>query len=428
MQVPDPKLDFEFTVDVQDKAVTFINNSEGVTDFQWAFGDQQTSTEKSPRHSYKTEGTYKVILKAVSLKTKEPLTLEKEVVVGNATGNLPNSELSEPANLDFAGFDVSWTNVNNEVSGIRRVLQVATNANFEQSMELTLANGTALNVTDLNPDTQYWIRIVTTFNKISNNGSATTYSNVKNITTADFPQPSIDVVEGNNQLAFNEFQVVAVVPSSTHLFKNAITQRLNVRKRASSNTMEPAIPVSTTVNGYIKEPLTQYSLELVAVYQGVEKQVSKEYEITSKFIAKGDNREGWKGGYTKKYIQNAKTMLEFGDSETGKKVVFQIAGFRGVGGEIVELRHNENWTADGKNSINTADDSYAYLLNGSSPFKFYLSRMNQRLELYRITDQYYYFRTNASDAVNMLFFRQDQDEVTSLNSERLYDTYFAVER
>lgn len=46
--------------------ITFQNQTEGAVDFEWDFGDGNSSTEKSPRHHFSDLGLYRILLKATS--------------------------------------------------------------------------------------------------------------------------------------------------------------------------------------------------------------------------------------------------------------------------------------------------------------------------------------------------------------------------
>ena len=58
--------------------VQFTNQSSSGEDWEWTFGDGTTSTLKSPSHTYKRPGTYRVILK---VDKKNSLTATKELTV-----------------------------------------------------------------------------------------------------------------------------------------------------------------------------------------------------------------------------------------------------------------------------------------------------------------------------------------------------------
>lgn len=58
--------------------VAFSNLSSSGEDWEWTFGDGSTSTVKSPTHTYKRPGTYRVVLKADK---KNHLTATQEITV-----------------------------------------------------------------------------------------------------------------------------------------------------------------------------------------------------------------------------------------------------------------------------------------------------------------------------------------------------------
>jgi PKD repeat protein len=55
-----------FTYSVSGTVVIFVQESAGATSYQWAFGDGSTSTDAAPTHTYTTDGTYTVTLKATN--------------------------------------------------------------------------------------------------------------------------------------------------------------------------------------------------------------------------------------------------------------------------------------------------------------------------------------------------------------------------
>lgn len=74
--------EFTFTP-LQPKAgevVTFINTSTGGEDWEWNFGDNGTSTNKNPNHSYKKAGTYTVTMTASYKSQKKTLSATIQVV------------------------------------------------------------------------------------------------------------------------------------------------------------------------------------------------------------------------------------------------------------------------------------------------------------------------------------------------------------
>ena len=60
------------------QAVQFSNLSSGGEEWEWAFGDGATTTIKSPSHTYKSPGTYRVVLK---VDKKNALTKTAEITV-----------------------------------------------------------------------------------------------------------------------------------------------------------------------------------------------------------------------------------------------------------------------------------------------------------------------------------------------------------
>lgn len=75
-ELKDPVADFTYEAD--GLAVTFTNKSTDATTYKWAFGDDETSKEASPKHEYATAGTYNVVLTAANAAGK---TSKKEVSI-----------------------------------------------------------------------------------------------------------------------------------------------------------------------------------------------------------------------------------------------------------------------------------------------------------------------------------------------------------
>jgi len=62
--------------------VKFVNESKGgVTEFEWQFGDGETSTDEHPTHVYKKPGEYSVRLSVSRGAAKKSVTLEQAVVI-----------------------------------------------------------------------------------------------------------------------------------------------------------------------------------------------------------------------------------------------------------------------------------------------------------------------------------------------------------
>ncbi|WP_298732879.1 PKD domain-containing protein [uncultured Chitinophaga sp.] len=53
-----PAPDVLYTVTIEDRTVTFTNETSGAVSYKWDFGDGETSTEESPVHTYPGKGKY----------------------------------------------------------------------------------------------------------------------------------------------------------------------------------------------------------------------------------------------------------------------------------------------------------------------------------------------------------------------------------
>ena len=94
---PAPTADFEFTVD--GLQVTFTNKSANATAYKWSFGDDETSKEANPVHTYAAPGTYTVKLTAANA---DGATASKEAQVTTASG-APKAYFTFAAQTDRAG-------------------------------------------------------------------------------------------------------------------------------------------------------------------------------------------------------------------------------------------------------------------------------------------------------------------------------------
>lgn len=92
-----PTADFEFTVD--GLQVTFTNKSTNATAYKWSFGDDETSKEANPVHTYAAPGTYTVKLTAANA---DGATASKEAQVTTAAG-APKAYFTFAAQTDRAG-------------------------------------------------------------------------------------------------------------------------------------------------------------------------------------------------------------------------------------------------------------------------------------------------------------------------------------
>ncbi|HYG20795.1 MAG TPA: PKD domain-containing protein [Ohtaekwangia sp.] len=109
--------EFTFTVDDEDKQqLSFSNQSEGASFYQWNFGDNTSSLEENPTHRYLTGGTYIVTLMAKSKEGSKVIT--KQVVVeGNAVNLITGGDMSDPDawNIYSAGTTLTTAEFTNGV-------------------------------------------------------------------------------------------------------------------------------------------------------------------------------------------------------------------------------------------------------------------------------------------------------------------------
>ena len=73
-----PEADIFYTVNIEDKTVTFTNETSGAVSYRWEFGDGATSTDQSPVHTYAEKGKYVPTLYAT---TKDGRVSEGSTVI-----------------------------------------------------------------------------------------------------------------------------------------------------------------------------------------------------------------------------------------------------------------------------------------------------------------------------------------------------------
>lgn len=95
-----PAADIFYTVSIEDKTVTFTNETSGAVSYQWDFGDGETSTEESPVHTYPDKGKYVPTLYAT---TKDGRVSEGSTVIYIAK--------TSPVKMDDNSL-ADWDNVN----------------------------------------------------------------------------------------------------------------------------------------------------------------------------------------------------------------------------------------------------------------------------------------------------------------------------
>jgi PKD repeat protein len=104
------------------ESVNFTNTSEDAASYEWNFGDGAKSTDKSPSHSYATQGSYLVTLTAFSKNEKKKSSASNSVSVtasntggGSGSGIDFNYSPANPSVGDLVSFtsqttatSVSW--------------------------------------------------------------------------------------------------------------------------------------------------------------------------------------------------------------------------------------------------------------------------------------------------------------------------------
>ena len=101
----------DFTWKAEGLTVTFTNASENAVKYSWDFGDDETSTEQNPEHTYFTGGTYEVTLRATAEDGTYD-TKKQEITVASAAtavftytagfGSLINFDARASENVDAA--------------------------------------------------------------------------------------------------------------------------------------------------------------------------------------------------------------------------------------------------------------------------------------------------------------------------------------
>ncbi|MGB5988446.1 MAG: PKD domain-containing protein [Marinifilaceae bacterium] len=415
------KVDFSYVIDLATKTVTFTNKSVAVGDYNWFFAEGETSREKSPKHTFKSEGTFKVLLTARDTDSPEVLFKKETIVIGDPNGHKPMAAVQEAEDIEFAGFKIKWTRTNPQTRATLK-LQISDDANFEhivKTQRIDNYDNQELNANDLNVTTQYWFRIQITYRESTEDEIY--YSEVKTATTTDMPSPSFTVKNSTNG-SFCWFEVIKNSISSKYIFSEHISRTFEISRsetfEAGYEAMSPNV-----FNTYIKEPNTKYYIRYSAVYKGTTRTAEGSKLYSYKYIANLGNGNGLTGDHSRMFKKNGKTMLEFGVKD-GARSIIQINGFTGVG--KYPLKFNDNHFKEAANTINTVDDSYAYYFDGTSAFKYFLSRQGIYLNVYRETATAYYCTIISDDHYDSLQFRQSRLEVKNGNYYHLHTPYFVV--
>ncbi len=90
---------------------TFTNTSINANSFEWDFGDGNSSTDKSPTHTYASTGTYNVVLTATN--TAGSVTFNETVTVSDPAGGATFAAVLQ--NADFQTYPTAENNNNDLV-------------------------------------------------------------------------------------------------------------------------------------------------------------------------------------------------------------------------------------------------------------------------------------------------------------------------
>ncbi|MGB5989284.1 MAG: PKD domain-containing protein [Marinifilaceae bacterium] len=415
----DPKINFTCNIDIPTKTVSYTNKSENLKNYTWYFGDGDTSKEKSPKHIYKSEGTFQVSLSATTLKSAKVINKSKKIVIGDPEGHKPMVSLYDYKNLDFAGFTIKWTRKNPHTPAILN-LQIANDELFENIVREKEVSSYTKNMdykaTDLNIKTKYWYRMQIKY--IESTKEEIYYSDTRTATTEDMPKPFAVIVPKPTSGSFSIFEVNTRDVMTNNNNSEIITHKLQL-SRDKDFTKGFEAKNTCVFKKYFKEPKTKFYARYTATYKKNVRIFENSQEYIFNYIYSTGNGNGISGEYTNKYLKNKKTILEFGKKK-GAKIIIEIKDFKGVG------KYPLSYNSGSLISINTNIDSYAYYLDGKSNFKYYLNRKGISLDVYRETDGSYFCKIVSEDNYNNMIFKQLISEVENYGRYTIYDPFFTV--
>jgi PKD repeat protein len=97
-------------------SVTFVNTSENAYSYTWNFGDGTTSTDINPTHSYNTNGSFSVTLKAFSKNGKKSNDATASINVNTVVNPDPSS--LEQLSKDDLQFEASDDEIQNDANAV----------------------------------------------------------------------------------------------------------------------------------------------------------------------------------------------------------------------------------------------------------------------------------------------------------------------
>jgi PKD repeat protein len=232
------KVDFSYEIDLATKTVTFINKSVAVEKYNWFFTQGETSTEQSPKHTFKSEGTFNVSLSVKVIGSTETLFKTETIVIGDPNGHKPMAVVQDAEDIDFAGFTIKWTRINPDTRATLN-LQISKDAKFENIITTQRVDSYTekleFKTTDLDVSTQYWFRMQITYRETTEDDIY--YSAVKSATTTDMPKPSFTINNAITNGSFGWFEVIKKGVTSSHFYAEGIKHTLEVSMHIPAQTL-----------------------------------------------------------------------------------------------------------------------------------------------------------------------------------------------
>lgn len=421
------KLDFEYKIDSEKKEINLINKSVGYKNFVWNFGDNTTSNENSPSHTYKLGGKYKISLKGeatfnsrIGIEKKE-----KNISIGNISDALANSTIHIIKDIDFAGFNIVIKSHNTSDYIItNRFLEISNDEEFTDLYRSEEVVDT-YQVNNLIPDKIYWLRIKTISRNTKTDEEIQTYSTATYAKTLKLPLPYMHMKKDPMLNQIDRFSVFIIKIKSEHITDSSFKYEVKAYRKYDRSEANCFIDlIAPTIFDYKRyyryscymEAKSAFIFECTIKYKGKSSKRSLETETSSYltcvqfqnptlFDRNNPDIYSVVDSKVKKIVSNNTTEFEIGLGRNYVKLHYIIHDFKPIVGSKYKFSYNTNKEKDDKISIDLENDTYAYLSVINSSEKFYLSNDNIFLELYRESDEYYYFRTTYSESTAGAIFR-----------------------
>ena len=108
-----------FETDVNGGEVQFTNSSVQASNYFWSFGDDTTSEDSAPEHTYSADGTYTVMLVASNLCGSDTSYANVVITDVGVSQNTGNSEISIFPNPFHDALQISFTHEHNSMLALR---------------------------------------------------------------------------------------------------------------------------------------------------------------------------------------------------------------------------------------------------------------------------------------------------------------------